>query len=125
MELLGDAYRQSRIDYEPRQHPAVRRVIRYLENHYAQPLDTESLSRKLKLNYNYLSDLFSKSMGMSIKAYLLHVRIHHAARLLKTTSCNITEASEATGFNDPLYFSRAFRKILGESPSEYHKSIYR
>ena len=125
MEILTDVYRQSRLEYQPHHHPSVGLVLDYLEQNLDKPLDTTALGSHLKLNYNYLSGLFSRQMGLSIKEYLMRLRVHRAAHLLKATVGNVAEVGRAVGFEDPLYFSRAFRKVMGESPSVYLKSVYR
>ena len=53
--------------------------------------------------------------------YLLERRMANAQMLLETTSYNITEISALVGYDNPLYFSRVFKKQKGISPSEYRK----
>ncbi|WP_246354138.1 helix-turn-helix domain-containing protein [Paenibacillus phytohabitans] len=44
---------------------------------------------------------------------------------MRTSSYNVSEISEALGYPNPYYFSRVFKKVLGESPSSYMKHLYR
>ena len=55
--------------------------------------------------------------------YILSKRIYNAEILLQDSTYNITEISEIVGYENPLYFSRIFKKVKGLSPSEYRKSI--
>ena len=55
--------------------------------------------------------------------YLLSIRINNAAVLLETTDYNINEISTIVGYDNPLYFSRLFRKQKGLSPSDYRKAM--
>ena len=56
--------------------------------------------------------------------YLLSLRIHNAKVLLESTNYNVTEISNIIGYENPLYFSRIFKKQTGFSPSEYRKKIF-
>jgi len=55
--------------------------------------------------------------------YLLTIRVNNAASLLETTDYSMAEISAIVGYEDPLYFSRVFRKIKGMSPTEYRKLL--
>lgn len=55
--------------------------------------------------------------------YLLSLRIHNAKVLLESTNYNVTEISNIIGYENPLYFSRIFKKQTGFSPSEYRKKF--
>ncbi len=56
---------------------------------------------------------------MSPKRFLLEYRIERACTLLVTTNCSIQEISNSVGFEDPFYFSRAFKDVKGMSPRQY------
>ncbi|MFD2611468.1 helix-turn-helix domain-containing protein [Paenibacillus gansuensis] len=103
----------------------VQKLISYLEDHSGQMLDTEQIREDFQLNYNYLSTLFKAKLGTSIFKFHERQRVQKAAELLKTTSMNITEISYHLEFKSPYYFSRVFKKVMGESPSDYIKNIYR
>ena len=51
--------------------------------------------------------------------YLIHLRIRQACRLLDTTGLTVREIGFRVGFEDPYYFSRMFRKLMGQSPRQY------
>ena len=55
--------------------------------------------------------------------YLLSLRISNAQTLLENTAYNITEIANIVGYDNPLYFSRLFRKQCGMSPSEFRKQL--
>ena len=55
--------------------------------------------------------------------YILSLRMANAQSLLESTRCNITEVAAAVGYDDPLYFSRLFRRHTGFSPTEYRKRV--
>ena len=73
------------------------------------------------ISRNYLYTLFKREYGVSPKEYLMTLRIQKAKLLFSDQSqpLSVSEVAYAVGFNDPLYFSRVFRKITGTSPSNY------
>jgi AraC family transcriptional regulator, arabinose operon regulatory protein len=103
----------------------IRRLIRHLEEHCTEELETDRIAGQFQLNYRYISTMFKARVGTSIFKYHERLRIHHAAELLKNTLLNISEVSDRVGFKSPYYFSRVFKKVMGEAPSEYIRNIYR
>ncbi|MDF2722821.1 MAG: AraC family transcriptional regulator [Paenibacillus sp.] len=103
----------------------IRRLIGHLEEHCAEELETDRIASRFQLNYRYISTLFKARVGTSIFKYHERLRIHHAAELLKNTVLNISEVSDRVGFQSPFYFSKVFKKVMGEAPSEYIRNIYR
>ncbi|MCC2686728.1 MAG: transcriptional regulator, AraC family [Paenibacillaceae bacterium] len=103
----------------------VQKLIRYLEKHCAEELATEQIAERFRMNYHYISTIFRNRVGTSIFKYHEKLRIYHAAELLKNTSLNVSEVSDKIGFKCPYYFSRVFKKLMGESPSVYIRNVYR
>lgn len=71
------------------------------------------------ISVSHFSTLFKKETGYSPLDFLIRQRLQHAARLLATTQEPIASVSAAVGYEDPFYFSRSFRKIMGCSPRTY------
>jgi YesN/AraC family two-component response regulator len=53
--------------------------------------------------------------------YLIHLRIQKACQLLDNTTLQVKEIAAVSGFDDPYYFSRIFKKVMGRSPVDYRK----
>ena len=64
---------------------------------------------------------FKRYMGVTPMQYVTSIRINKAKELLKNTNYSIQEISGLVGYENPLYFSRIFRKQIGCSPSGYRK----
>lgn len=75
------------------------------------------------ISASYFSSIFKQGTGQSFIEYLTRVRIDHACELLKCTTLRTSEICERTGYNDPHYFSTAFKKIVGQSPKEFRNQI--
>ena len=110
----------------PKRAEAVYRVRRFLEENYRRPLGATDIAHGVNLSYEYACRIFRQAMGMTIVEYINHLRIEEAQVLLVELKegQTIAQVSELLGFNDPSYFSRVFRQIVGSSPSEYIRHSY-
>lgn len=91
----------------------------YIINHYEEPLTVEGLAAHASVSHSSLYRRFVKRFQVSPKRFLLEYRIERACTLLKETNCSIQEISTSVGFEDPFYFSRAFKDLKGISPRQY------
>ena len=66
---------------------------------------------------------FKDYTGSTPTQYLLSLRISNAQSLLESTSYNVTEIAEIVGYNNPLYFSRLFKKQCEVSPTEFRRQL--
>ncbi len=71
------------------------------------------------LNYYRFIDTFSRYTGVSPRQYIINIRMTMAKDLLMNTDFQILEISQIAGYENPLYFSRLFKKNCGMSPTEY------
>lgn len=96
-------------------------LLGYLERHFAEPLTITDLAGVARMSETSLFRQFRQIMGRSPIDYLIRLRIHRAARLLRREQVRVKEASEAVGFTDSNYFTRQFRNVMGVSPREYQR----
>lgn len=92
-----------------------------LENHPERKLDLNSLAEAHYISSYYLSHVFHRVTGYTIKRYLLLCRISLACMLLSEGSKTVAQVAVACGFTDASNFSRYFREITGMTPWEYRK----
>ncbi len=83
------------------------------------PLTVKDLAAAARMTPNHLSFLVSRWTGRSFSDYLAEQRIERAKRLLENPTLNINEIARQVGFDDPGYFARRFRQIVGRSPREW------
>ena len=91
----------------------------YIVNHYETPITVEGLAAYASVSHSSLYRRFMKRFQMSPKRFLLEYRIERACALLASTGHSIQEISNSVGFEDPFYFSRAFKDVKGVSPRQY------
>lgn len=100
----------------------VRLAQAFIDQNYHKPdLSLENVAENLEISPGYLSRLMKHAIGLSFIEYLSRIRIQHALRLMNDPAVKVFEAASQVGYRSQHYFSRAFRKILGVSPSEYRK----
>lgn len=91
----------------------------YIVGHYEEPITVEGLAAYASVSHSSLYRRFVKRFQISPKRFLLEYRIERACALLADTNCSIQEISTSVGFEDPFYFSRAFKDVKGISPRQY------
>lgn len=94
----------------------------YVKDNYADPeLGIEKVCEYLNVSSSYFSNAFKKATGKTFINYLTDYRMDVAVRLLETSESKSYEIAELVGYTDPNYFSYAFKKKVGVSPSKYRK----
>jgi AraC-like DNA-binding protein len=96
-------------------------AVRYLDEHFAEPIRIEQLAHQLFLSPDRFTELFTAGMGRTPRDYLRHLRIERAKFLLATTDTPVNEIGLAVGMADPAYFNRAFRSATSVTPLGYRR----
>ncbi len=95
-------------------------VCAYLTEHMAEDLSLQVICKIFSISQTYMSRLFRKYSGKSFNQYLTEMRIGCARELIvEFPDLLIKEVASMVGYHDQFYFSRLFRSITGQSPSEY------
>lgn len=103
---------------------AVANCIRYIEANFCDcELDVKKVCSVGFISVSSLQRALAKCFGMSPKQYLIQLRMNRALELLTKNELSVKEISLACGFTDEKYFSRAFKKKYGYSPSQFKKHI--
>lgn len=97
----------------------VRRAELWLLRHHAASVTRADLAGALGINEDYLGRVFRQELGLAPWEFLGRCRVRHAQLLLETGDSSLAEISSLAGFSDQAYFSRVFRKFVGESPLSY------
>lgn len=120
LEILGVALASDggQADSE-RLGAVVRQATVLLEQRMAEEVDLRELAASLEVSYDGFRHAFKKHTGLAPHQYLLQLRIHRARELLYGTDLTVRQIAASLGFEDPYYFSRAFRKMTGRSPKRW------
>lgn len=97
----------------------INKVCDYLCKNYSKSLCLESAAKTVSVNPFYLSKLFKITTGQNFSDYLTSVRLNEAKILLKETNQSLKQITINTGYNNPDYFCKAFKKYIGLTPTEY------
>jgi AraC-like DNA-binding protein len=97
-------------------------VQRFLHANLQRPLVLGDLARAAKLHPTYFSDRFRGLVGVRPLEYLMQRRMERAQYLLVTSAASVKEVAAQVGFPDAAYFTRAFTRTCGRSPSDYRTS---
>ena len=96
---------------------------RYFSEHYNEAISIEDFAQSRGMSVSWFMRNFKQIAKVTPMQYILNIRINNAVTLLETTDYNVAEISAIVGYDNPLYFSRIFKKQRGVSPSDYRKML--
>ena len=94
-------------------------ALKYMEENLEKSITLQDIAKFIGYSISHFSTLFKSYTGHSPLNYFNELKIKKACELLDTTDLKINQISSMVGFNDSLYFSRLFTKIVGISPKKY------
>jgi AraC family transcriptional regulator, arabinose operon regulatory protein len=103
----------------PERGDPLERAMSYLAERLDTSVRVPDLARVVGISPSHLTALFRRATGGGILAHHTSLRMARARQLLDRTTLNIGEVAARVGYDDPLYFSRQFRRVHGVSPSDY------
>jgi AraC-like DNA-binding protein/mannose-6-phosphate isomerase-like protein (cupin superfamily) len=98
-----------------------RRVMNYLNRHYATHVSLDSVGRAVGMSRNFLCSEFKREAGKTIGEALTEIRLGRAKLLLLGGSLSVQEVARAVGYASPEHFSRIFQRHEHTPPSRYGK----
>jgi len=97
----------------------VQEAVTYINENFRNKITITELANAVNMSESNFYAVFKKQMGVSPIAYLNNYRLSVAAGRLTDTSDMVNEICYSVGINDPLYFSKLFKKVYGMAPKEY------
>lgn len=97
----------------------VKKAIDFILSNYSYPISIEEIADYVGVSRSHLFRSFRMHLNTSPKEYLTSFRIKQACSLLRESDLSIIAISKSVGFENNLYFSKAFKKVKGMSPTEY------
>lgn len=98
-------------------------AVRFFHENYNKQICIEDYAIDHNMSVSWFIRNFKEYTQMTPAQYILSLRISNAQTLLESTNYNVTEIAEMIGYDNPLYFSRIFKKQSGMSPSEFRKQL--
>lgn len=98
-------------------------AVQYFHENYNKQISIEEYAASHNMSVSWFIRNFKEYTNTTPAQYILSLRMSNARTLLETTSCNVSEISDIIGYENPLYFSRIFKKHFGMSPSEFRKQL--
>ena len=121
-------YELHRLCERPREAvpPQLQEIRLYILNNFAKELSLEMLAERFHISVPHLSATYREWFHITPMNHVNTLRMEQAAKLLRLYPYSCKEVAAFSGFHDPLYFSRRFRRFWGMSPREYrrHNRIY-
>lgn len=99
----------------------VKKAVSFIIRNYSNRISIEDVAGHVGIDRKYLSSLFKKTLNISPQEYLINYRMNKACELLAKDGLLVKEIANSVGYEDPLHFTRIFRKLKGISPSQYRQ----
>lgn len=103
-------------------NPSIHKAFTYLTTHYNTNVTIKILAQIANMSESNFYTAFKKQYACSPISYLNHYRLSLAANILLNDDKHINEIAYSVGINDPLYFSKIFKKTFGLSPRDYKQT---
>ncbi len=98
------------------------RALEYMQEHLSDDLARDDVARAAGLSPSHFSHLMRAKTNGSFTELLTRLRIDHACHLLAHTDIDLVQVALASGFGDQSYFTRVFRRRVGETPGDYRRA---
>jgi AraC family transcriptional regulator len=99
------------------------KLTQYIDEHLVENISLSSLAELVQLSPYHFSRAFKQSFGQPPHRYLTGRRIERAKSLLADRKLSVTDIGFDIGFSEASAFASAFRKVTGETPSDYRRSL--
>jgi AraC-like DNA-binding protein len=104
--------------------PMITRAKEYINQNHAEELSLGQVAKAVNTSTFYFCKMFKKGTGLNFTEYVSRVRIETAKNLLLNPNLRISEIAYQVGFQSLTHFNRVFKKIVGESPTEYRVKVH-
>ncbi|MCD7746533.1 MAG: response regulator [Lachnospiraceae bacterium] len=96
-------------------------AVRYVREHYAEPISLEDVAEAGNVSPTYMSKLFKSEMQIGFNEFLTQVRLEESEKLLENTNLTVREIAAKVGYPDEKYYSKLFKKNTGIKPTDYRR----
>ena len=101
----------------------VNKATEYMEMNYSRKIKITDIAAYIGLDRSYLGAIFKEYTDKSLQQFLLEQRVDKACRLMKNGELTISDISRSVGYDDPLHFSKMFKRIKRLSPKKFRSTL--
>ncbi len=114
---------QVMIQQQNAESPVITKAKEYIAEHQTEKLRLGQVAKAVHMSPFYFCKTFKKAVGINFTDYLSRVRIERAKNLLLNPNLRVSEIAYEVGFQSLTHFNRVFRKIAGQSPTDYRAQL--
>lgn len=103
--------------------PMITRAKKYIKTNQSEDISLGQVAKAVNTSTFYFCKMFKKATGINFTEYLSRVRLEKARNLLLNPNLRISEIAYEVGFQSLTHFNRIFKKVVGQSPTEYRKQL--
>lgn len=122
-EHLSLLSNQVLLQQENSEPPVIARAKEYIHQHHTEDISLGQVAKAVNTSTFYFCKMFKKTTGINFTDYLSRVRIEKSKNLLLNRNLRVSEVAFEVGFQSLTHFNRVFKKILGQSPTEYRAQL--
>lgn len=102
----------------------VKKIMEFIENNIEEPnLTIDEFAEYLNMSRTVFYRKLKAMTGLSPIEFIMKMRIHRAAQLIENAEYTFSQIAYMSGFTDPKYFSKCFKRFMGVTPSEYKENL--
>jgi AraC-like DNA-binding protein/ligand-binding sensor protein len=120
LSIVGNQLIMQEAHAEP---PNITRAKQFIHEHQTEDLTLARVAQAVNTSTYYFCKMFKKTTGLHFTDYLSRVRVEKAKNLLINPNLRVSEIAYEVGFQSLTHFNRVFRKMVGESPSDYRGQL--
>ena len=120
LSIISNQVLVQRHNAEP---PVITKAKAYIEQHHSEDLSLGEVAKAANTSTFYFCKMFKKATGINFTDYLSRIRIEKARNLLLNPNLRVSEIAFEVGFQSLTHFNRVFKKIVGQSPTEYREKL--
>ncbi|NMB97558.1 MAG: AraC family transcriptional regulator [Clostridiaceae bacterium] len=102
----------------------INKMLEFIELNYSRKISISEMAKYIGLDRSYMGSIFKDYLKTTPQSYLTKFRMNKACELMSNQQLSIGDISRSVGYEDPLLFSKTFKKIKGLSPREYRKNTH-
>jgi AraC-like DNA-binding protein len=121
--FVYEVFKFSKLGFDNNENIKIK-MLKYIEENYNEEITYKMLSSITNYHKNSINRIIKSITGMSLREYVITLRIKKATQLLLYSSKSVASIAELCGYNSPIFFSRQFKEKMGKKPLEFRKANF-